>query len=107
MAKKSIEEMHDAKVIRWDKSSQSAKFGGFMHDAVELLKLNNKNGGTISEMEDLLVDIIKMLYRVEKKVFMPKPIDKEKAIKMGQEYLDNNIRQPEDWHDGEEETNQQ
>ena len=78
-----IKQMHQAKIQRYDKSSEGAKFGGFMHDAVRLIV---KEGKSFKQIENELVDIIKMLYRVEERVHFPEPIDTDKAVKMGNDW---------------------
>lgn len=77
----------DKKLDQWAKSGASAKFGGFMHDAVALLNveisasLSQKTPlGMFTEFwtedkkKERLISILKMLYEVEGEVIGPRPL---------------------------------
>jgi len=87
MQDKEIKQLHQAKVQRWDKNSESAKFGGYSHDAVNLAaatltKAELKNR---KKLKEFLTDRIKIFYEIYEELTAPQPVDAEKSTELWDE----------------------
>jgi len=91
---KEIKAMFNQKIQRWDKSAVGAQIGGLLHDssALAIAYMKNRPDFTPEEIMGKVMWFLDALYEIAEAkkldIITPKPIDLEKAEKMGDEWVE-------------------
>lgn len=81
---KSIEEMYDNKMKRWDNSSLGAQIGGLIHDAVAIgIYAKDVSSQNLKAILDMLYDIAETK---KKELTTIQPISHQDALRINEEY---------------------
>lgn len=78
---KKIEEMHKAKVQRWDNSSLSAQIGGLMHDVIQIVLFKAKKTDSKEKILKEITFWLSALREVSDAEKEPSPVDWDKVEK--------------------------